>query len=333
MKLLLASFFLLTLPLVHADIRSDFLVIVSRERVPLDPRLEKPSVNGNIEKTEFSYASAPGQRVPAVLHRPADGKKHPAVIALHGTGGNKEGMTGILEKLAAKGFVAISIDAPWHGKRAEGRPGAETYQRKIAQAFADQKSHPFYYDSVWDVMRLVDYLQTRDDVDPKRIGLMGISKGGIETYLTAAIDPRIAAAVPVIGVQSFEWALDNDKWQGRVATVQDAFDDAMKQSGIAKPDAKSAALFYDKVAPGLHGEFDCPAMLALIAPRPLLIVNGDSDDKTPLPGVMEAYESALKAYASAPDHLKLIIQDKAGHEFRPDSEEATLDWFVKWLQP
>ena len=42
-------------------------------------------------------------------------------------------------------------------------------------------------------MRLVDYLATRDDVDARRIGLTGISKGGIETYFTAAVDKRIAA--------------------------------------------------------------------------------------------------------------------------------------------
>ena len=61
--------------------------------------------------------------------------------------------------------------------------------------------------------RLVDYLKTLKDVDAKRIGLIGISKGGIETYLAAAVDQRIAVAVPVIGVQSFRWALENDQWQ------------------------------------------------------------------------------------------------------------------------
>ena len=47
---------------------------------------------------------------------------------------------------------------------------------------------------------------------------MGISKGGMETYLASAVDPRIAVAVPVIGAQSFRWALDHDAWQGRVGT-------------------------------------------------------------------------------------------------------------------
>ncbi|HVS72300.1 MAG TPA: acetylxylan esterase [Phycisphaerae bacterium] len=44
---------------------------------------------------------------------------------------------------------------------------------------------------MWDIMRLIDYLDTRADVDPQRIGIYGVSKGGIEAYLAAAVDPRI----------------------------------------------------------------------------------------------------------------------------------------------
>ena len=64
-------------------------------------------------------------------------------------------------------------------------------------------------------MRLIDYLETREDVDARRIGLTGISKGGMEAYLAAAVDPRIAVAVPLIGVQSFRWALDHGAWDSR----------------------------------------------------------------------------------------------------------------------
>ena len=48
------------------------------------------------------------------------------------------------------------------------------YNAAIARAFREGGEHPFYYDTVWDVRRLVDYLKTRKDVDPKRIGLLGI---------------------------------------------------------------------------------------------------------------------------------------------------------------
>ena len=69
------------------------------------------------------------------------------------------------------------------------RSAVRQFDARIRAVGADQwtSSTP---DGEWDVQRLVDYLGSRDDVDPRRIGLLGISKGGIETYLAAASDPR-----------------------------------------------------------------------------------------------------------------------------------------------
>ena len=112
----------------------------------------------------------------------------------------------LLRELAAEGFIGVAIDGRYHGERCSAGKGSADYEKAIVQAFRDQREHPFYFDTVWDVMRLIDYLQTRDDVDATRIGLYGVSKGGIETYLTAAVDPRVKVAVPCIGMQSFHWA-------------------------------------------------------------------------------------------------------------------------------
>ena len=157
------------------------------------------------------------------------------------------------------------------------------------------KGRPYLYDTVWDVMRLVDYLETRADVDPKRIGVMGISKGGTEAYLAAAVDPRIAAAVPIIGVQGFRWALDNNQWQARVGTFAPAVEGAARDAGVPV-DAAFVRRFYDRVAPGIYGDYDAGSMLALIAPRPVLVINGDSDPRTPLAGVQEAVAAARSRY-------------------------------------
>src|SRR5205823_14861854 len=135
------------------------------------------------------------------------------------------------------------------------------YVDAIATAFKTGRTHPYLYDSVWDVMRLIDYLTTRSDVDAGRIGLLGLSKGGIETYLAAAVDPRIAVAIPVIGVQSFRWALEHDAWQSRVRTIQPAIDLAAATAGVSQVDEAFVRRFYDRVVPGIYGEFDGPAML------------------------------------------------------------------------
>ena len=60
---------------------------------------------------------------------------------------------------------------------------------------------PFLLDNVWDIVILLDYLETRPDVDSARIGITGVSLGGMHSWLAAALDERIAAAAPMIGVQ------------------------------------------------------------------------------------------------------------------------------------
>jgi len=240
----------------------------------------------------------------------------------------------LMQKLAARGFLAVAIDGRYHGERTKAGHGTDEYYAAIAQAWRDQREHPFYYDTVWDVMRLVDYLTTRDDVDPQRIGLIGISKGGIETYFTVAADTRIAVAVPCIGVQSFRWALDHNDWKRRIATIQGAFDVAAKEAGVTNADTAFVRKFYDRVVPGIYGEFDGPAMLPLIAPRPLLVINGDSDDHTPLLGVQECVAAAQAAYRAAKveDRFAVRIQEKTGHKVTDESETAAIEWFVKWLK-
>jgi len=67
----------------------------------------------------------------------------------------------------------------------------------------------------------------------------------------------------------------------------------------------------------------------------LFIINGDSDNHTPLPGVNECVEVTRRAYhdANADDHLKVLIQEHTGHKVNPESEREAIEWFVKWLNP
>ena len=334
---LLVAVSLFTAACAHAaDSRADFLKLIHHSRVPLDAQVEAlPSTNG-LAQFHFSFASDAAQRVPGILLKPELSRgRRPVVIALHGTGGNKQGVLALCRKLADQGFIAVAIDARYHGARTREGKGTVEYEDAIVRAWREGKEHPLYFDTVWDVTRLIDYLKTRKDVDAKRIGLIGISKGGIETFLAAAADKRIAVAVPCIGVQSFQWALEHDRWQARVGTIPKAFEIIAKDAGVAKPDATFVKKFYDRVIPGIDTEFDGPAMLPLIAPRPLLVINGDGDDKTPLPGLTNCLTAAQSAYRNAgvEDRFKSIIQEKTGHQVRPESERAAIDWFVKWLKP
>lgn len=322
------------------DTREALLGLVDRPRVELAPQLREIEAAKGFRKFHFTIAADAEQRIPGHLLKSSDTRfrgKRPAVIVLHGTGGTKEGnqVVEIARRLATVGFVAITIDGRHHGERTREGSGVAEYYEAIAQAWRTGKEHPFYYDTAWDVTRVVDFLETRNDVDPKRIGLTGISKGGIETYLAAAADKRIAAAAPLIGVQSFKWALDNGQWPARIATIQPAFDAAAADAKQKNPDADFVRTFYDRVVPGIYGQFDGPSMLALIAPRPLLVINSDSDANTPIAGVRLALESARPAYSAlnAKDKLVLRIQENTAHVVRPDSIDATVEWFARWLQP
>jgi predicted esterase len=313
-----------------ASTRAKFLKIIERPRVPLKAELQPGRSSQGLTATHFTFATEAQERVPGIIVRPEkSGKRYPAIIALHGTGDSKEGMLDVVSALAARGFLGVAIDGRYHGERTKSG-----YDDAIFRAYKSGKEHPFLYDTVWDVMRLIDYLETRDDVDPKRIGLIGISKGGMETYLAAAADPRIAVAIPCISVQSFHWALENNAWQARVGTIEFAVESAARSQN-SELNAQFVRSFYDRVVPGIYSDFDGPSMLPLITPRPLMVINGDSDSLTPLPGVMLAANSASEAYAKAgaKDKFVLKVQKNTGHSVNGDSFRAAIDWFVTWLKP
>jgi dienelactone hydrolase len=317
--------------------RTAFLQGIDRPRVALEastrPALELgASLPAGVVAEHFSFASEAGVRVPGLLLQPATSAgPRPAVVVAHGTGGSKEAMLPFLLALCARGLVAVAIDARHHGERAR-EAGGGSYVAAILAKYQGGPGYPFLYDTVWDLLRLLDYLAERADVAAERLGLMGISKGGMETYLAAAADPRIVAAVPVLGVQSYRSGLERDAWHARVGTFQSAFDGAARAAGVEKPDVDFVRQFYDRVVPGIYAEFDGPNMLELIAPRPLLVVNGELDPRTP--GLEECERRALAAYArtgAAADALRFLVQPATGHEFTPAAVELSLDWLQRWL--
>jgi dienelactone hydrolase len=342
--MLRAVLFVLFLTLGHrataADTRTAFLALLQRPRVPLAADIRGVQARKGVEETAFSFASEAGERVPGLaVRRSADARpgRRAAVIVLHGTGGNKEGQRALLDELAGLGFVAVAIDGRHHGARARGGPGAKSadYVAAIGERYRTGRGLPFFYDTVWDVLRLIDLLETFPDVDPRRIGLIGFSKGGIETYLAAAADPRVAVAVPCIGVQSFRWAVEHGAWRSRIETVQAAFDGAARAAGVADPGPDFVRTFYARVAPGLDGDFDGPAMLPLIAPRPLLCINGAIDPRTPRPGVELCATAAREAYATAgaAARFEVHFQPDTAHKVTAAGHELARAWLVRWLRP
>jgi dienelactone hydrolase len=326
-----------------AEVRAAFRKLLDRPTVPPNVKAQEAKREEGLVVERLSFASEKHgdteERVPVLLIKPEKTEgKLPAVIVLHGTGGSKEGVRSWLVDLAKRGIIGVAIDARYHGERAGGAKGAAAYNAAITRAWktksGEPQEHPFYYDTCWDLWRTVDYLASRDDVDPARLGMAGISMGGIETWLAASVDERVKVMVPAIGVQSFRWSLDNDKWQGRANTIKAAHEAAAKDLGEDKVNAKVCRALWDKVIPGILGPFDCPSMLRLCAGRPLLILSGERDGNCPIEGAKIAFKSAEAAYkeAGASDKLRILVAEGVGHTVTAEHRRAALDWLDRWLK-
>lgn len=333
-------------PTPPIEVKANFLRLIDRPRVAPDIRnheTKAPFRNLITEKLDIATERRPDgsfERVPMVVVRPEGVTgRLPVVVVLHGTGGKKEGMWNWLEQLAHRGVLAVAIDGRFHGERDGGYPTLTEYNEAIYQAYlagpGRPQTHPFYFDNCWDVMRTIDYLVSRDDVDGNRIGLMGVSKGGIETYLTAAVDDRVKVIVPAIAVQSFDWGLDHNRWQARANTIKQAHERVAADLKQAEVNREVCAVLWAKVIPGMRQEYDAPSILRLLAGRPTLILNGDKDLNCPIEGAELAFTAARAAFhnVGADDRLKIMVAKDTGHTLTDEQHQATLDWFVTWLKP
>lgn len=326
------------------EVREAFLKLLDRPRVPLDPQTRKTETDPAGHTDDYlSIASERKadetiERVPRLIVRPGKpAGKLPAVIVLHGTGGNKESQRGVMLELVRRGMMGVALDARYHGERSGGAGGSEAYVAAITGAWrtpaGKPQEHPFYYDTCWDIWRTVDYLQTRSDIDGDRLGIIGFSMGGIQTWLAAAVDTRLKVAVPAIAVQSFRWSLENEQWQGRARTIEAAHRAAAMDLGETSVNARVCQELWNKVIPGMLDQFDCPSMLRLFADRPLLILNGELDPNCPLGGAKVAFESAEQAYrtAGANDRLKIKVASGTAHAVTDEQHKEAMAWFSRWL--
>ncbi|XP_078169619.1 alpha/beta-Hydrolases superfamily protein isoform X3 [Carex rostrata] len=257
-------------------------------------------------------------------------KRKPAIVFLHASYASKEWLRPLLEAYASRGYISIAIDSRYHGERAHTNT---TYIDALVSAWRKGDTMPFIFDTVWDLIKLSDYLVERDDVDPARIGITGISLGGMHAWFAAAADARYSVSVPIIGVQGFRWAIDNDKWQARVDTIEPFFEAARIDLGKSSIDKEVVEKVWDRIAPGLDSKFDAPYSIPVIVPRPLLILNGADDLCCPLPGLKAPEESTAEAYtkSGSAEKFKLIAEPGIAHQMTSTMVKEASDWFDRFL--
>lgn len=112
-----------------------------------------------------------------------------------------------------------------------------------------------------------------------------------------------------------------------VPAVQTRYQDLIRRDGM-----KYHGIYY--YVPGMLNHFDTEAVVSLVAPRPLLLMNGDQDDGSPVEGIRAIESVARRAYdlSSAGDRLESRIYPGVGHEYLPDMWQRTLGWFDRHLK-
>ena len=262
-----------------------------------------------------------------------------------------------------------ALVAAWRGGSARRRSrerSAPPQTRGRASGYSGS-ARPFLFDGAWDCLRAVRFATDARNrgaafdeapasskplfvdvrVDAARVGVSGVSLGGMYAWLAAAAAPEtIAAAAPLIGAQDFGWALRNDQWRARVDSLppvlfQTAARERETSEGTGSFHACTPELVervYDAVCPGLTSELDGPRTFPLVAPRPLLIVNGELDPRNPLEGVRgvvaatrRAYESKSKSESS--DAFVAVAQRGAAHACTPEMLALADAWLDARLKP
>lgn len=157
----------------------------------------------------------------------------------------------------------------------------------------------------WAGIRALDYLETRPEVDKTRFGVTGRSGGGAYSWWVAALDERIKAAAPTAGVTT----LRNHVVDGCVEGHCDC-------------------MFYVNT----H-RWDYDRMVALVAPRALLVCNTDKDDIFPIDGVFNIYQNARRIYSLLGQEKNIGLQVAEGpHKDMQPLNNGAFHWFERHLK-
>jgi dienelactone hydrolase len=158
---------------------------------------------------------------------------------------------------------------------------------------------------LWDDIRTLDYLAQRPEIDPKRLGCVGLSVGGYRSYMLAVLDARIKAAVGVGWMTS---------WPRQ----------------IRRHVINTVGLSFH--IPGLSRDMDFPDLSALAAPRALMVINGSRDTLFHPDGVKDAFQKIEACYkkAGVPDRQSCRMYD-APHEFNLEMQSAAWEWLKRWV--
>jgi dienelactone hydrolase len=296
----------------------------------LPPRPKTPKVEtlsrddrGDYSVEKFQFDNGAGATVPGYILLPKNTSgKLPAILYCHWHGGEYEiGKEELFQAkhtpeppgptLAKRGFVVIGVDACCFGERNGRGPGGPEEKGSAGELTAS-KFNLWVGRTLWGMMlrddlMALDYLSSRPEVDAERIGVMGMSMGATRTWWLMALDERLKTGVAIACFTRYQNLIEHEM---------------LKAHGI----------YY--FVPNFLTHFDTEAVIALIAPRPAMFLNGGADGGSPEDGI-HAIEAAVRpAYQlyGSKDNFVSVVYPGQGHVYTPEMWQKTLTWMDERLK-
>jgi pimeloyl-ACP methyl ester carboxylesterase len=286
------------------------------EKTPLNARITKTIEKDGFRVEHIIYESQPGFFVTSSMYIPERPVQEKKPVVIYCSGHTAEGYRSSVYQrkiinLVHKGFIVFAFDPVGQGERLEyfdtvtGRSmvGGPTSEHSYtgAQAFISGSSLARYM--IWDGIRAVDYVLTRGEVDPERIGITGRSGGGTQSSYIAAIDDRIYASAPEAYITSFTRLFQSI---GPQDAEQNLF------NGI------------------MHG-IDHADLLVVRAPKPTLMIT-TTNDFFSIQGAREAEREVSRIFNAygKPDNFGRA-EDIEAHASTRKNREAMYAFFQKHL--
>lgn len=290
------------------------------EKVPLRAEVIRRDDMGDYVREKIVCDTERFASVPAFVLTPKGlkrGEKRPGILAAHGHGIGKNALVGLdadekphegYEKqlgvqLVRRGYVVVAPDWRGFGERMSPEDWVRKTRDKCNVNYMAEgyRGYHFLALQIWDGLRTLDYLQSRKEVDEKRIGCLGVSFGGTMTTYLAALDQRIKCACI----------------SGYISTLR---------KGAMPGRANFCGAQY---MPGLMAIGDIPDVAGLIAPRPLVVEMGEHDPGFKIADSERAFRQLSKIYRAA-DVRDRLVKDRfdGAHEF---SGRKCLDLFDQHL--
>ena len=265
-----------------------------------------------VEKWLFDFNGL--EDVPGFFVRPLGAvRKRPTILYNHYHGGlYPQGKIELIEEvkliqkpayavdLVRRGYNALCIDTWAFGER-RGRSESAIFKEFL------WNGQVMWGMMVYDSLRAVDYLCSRDDVDANRLGTIGLSMGSTMAWWVAALDERIKCCIDLCCLTDFHALIDAHNLDGH-------------------------GIYY--YVPSLLKHFTTSQLNALIAPRAHLALEGNLDKLTPTKGLDRIDAELKQAYADAgaPQAWKMMRWD-VGHGETPEMRVEALKFFDQWLKP